>query len=63
MFPEHFRQVAFVCKAKLSGDLIQSSEGKAIVHCQYRFADLPKAHTQMETGKTRGKIVITMDAV
>jgi len=26
----------------------------------YSFADLPKAHQQIETGKTRGKIIITL---
>jgi NADPH:quinone reductase-like Zn-dependent oxidoreductase len=26
----------------------------------YDFADLPKAHTQVETGKTQGKIVVTI---
>ena len=35
-------------------------EGKIHSHVseKYKFKDLPKAHLQIETGKTRGKIVV-----
>ncbi len=38
------------------------AEGKVQSHvsAKYKFEDLPKAHQQIETGKTRGKIVVVV---
>jgi NADPH:quinone reductase-like Zn-dependent oxidoreductase len=41
--------------------LLQSGKIKAHVSQQFRFEDMADAHRQIETGKTRGKIVVNLE--
>jgi NADPH:quinone reductase-like Zn-dependent oxidoreductase len=40
--------------------LLQNGQLRSYISERYRFQDLPQAHAQIETGKTQGKIVVTV---
>ena len=40
--------------------LLASGHLRSVIAAEYAFSELPQAHTQIETGKTKGKIIINL---